>query len=223
MPGSAMYLDRMVNVEGYDAGKSPFMLTTVYLFKGSYFFQLIQPFSNFIVIRPEESVLLEGETKQEYDERQKLSMKESKQNAINAALLHLTLPPEQAEVAGSLVNFNSMNISGPSAGLVLSLEIVRQFSLEQDLSKGYKIAGTGTIDKEGAVGRVGSVRLKVKTALKKDAEIFFVPNDANKPNSNFIEAQQVNQELGNKLKVVPVSTLAEALEFLEALPTKFTQ
>lgn len=220
IPGSAIYMDKMLNINGYDNTKSDFMLTTVYMLKGNHFLRLIDPFFSFLVLRPEESVYRAGETKQEYEARQRVSMQESKENAISAALPYLGLSVVPLDEASRAINFTTKSIFGPSAGLMFSLEIVRQAGQDKELTKGYKIAGTGTINAEGEVGRVGSVRLKIKTALKKDAEIFFVPNDPDNPNSNLLEANRVNEELGNRLQVVPVSTLTEALDFLEKLPTK---
>lgn len=230
MPGSAVYMDRMLNIQGYETSKSNFMLTTVYMFKGNYFFRLIDPFFNYMILRPEQAIYRDGETKGEYTKRQEIAMQESKENAINAALSYLgftSVPLEEADVAleeaSKAINYTTKRIFGPSAGLMFSLEIVRQLDTKKDITKGYKIAGTGTINAEGKVGRVGSVRLKLKTALKKDAEIFFVPNDPDNPNSNLLEANRVNEELGNQLQVVPVSTLGDALKYLEELPVKATK
>lgn len=227
MPGSAVYMDKMLNIQGYATSKSNFMLTTVYMFKGNYFFRLIEPFFNYMILRPEQAIYRDGETKREYTKRQEIAMKESKENALNAALSYLgfsTVPTEESAVpleeARRAINYTTMSIFGPSAGLMFSLEIVRQLDPVKDITKGYKTAGTGTINAEGEVGRVGSVRLKLKTALKKDAEIFFVPNDPDNPNSNLLEANRVNEELGNRLQVVPVSSLVDALMFLEELPVK---
>ena len=46
----------------------------------------------------------------------------------------------------------------------------------QDLKAGRKIAGTGTIEKDGSVGDIGGAYLKVKSAADSGADIFFVPN-----------------------------------------------
>ena len=47
----------------------------------------------------------------------------------------------------------------------------------QDLKAGRKIAGTGTIEKDGSVGDIGGAYLKVKSAADSGADIFFVPNN----------------------------------------------
>jgi len=111
------------------------------------------------------------------------------------------------------------DIGGPSAGLMFSLEIINQMLID-DLTKGYLIAGTGTINSDGEVGQIGSPRLKVKTAAEKGAEIFFVPKDNNEWDNNEKESIQANQDLGNPLIIVPVSNLSEAVEYLRRLTEK---
>ncbi len=59
---------------------------------------------------------------------------------------------------------------------MFSLEIYNQL-MEEDLTKGYKIAGTGTIDSEGTVGPIGGIDQKIVAADKAGAEIFFAPNE----------------------------------------------
>src|SRR5699024_7358668 len=54
------------------------------------------------------------------------------------------------------VNIKSGDIGGPSAGLMFSLEIYNQLT-EKDITKGYNIAGTGAIDSDGNVERIGSI------------------------------------------------------------------
>lgn len=52
-----------------------------------------------------------------------------------------------------------------------TLEIYNSLT-DDDLTKGYKIVGTGTIDMEGNVGMIGGVKYKLKGAIKKKADIF---------------------------------------------------
>ncbi|WP_369404739.1 S16 family serine protease [Piscibacillus salipiscarius] len=58
------------------------------------------------------------------------------------------------------VEFDSGSIGGPSAGLMMSLEIYDQLTSE-DITKGYQIAGTGEIDYEGNVSRIGGIDKKL--------------------------------------------------------------
>lgn len=71
------------------------------------------------------------------------------------------------------VKVKTDEIGGPSAGLMFSLEIYNQLTSE-DLTKGYQIAGTGTIDEKGAVGPIGGIEQKIVAADKAGAEIFLL-------------------------------------------------
>ncbi|WP_052339180.1 PDZ domain-containing protein [Gorillibacterium massiliense] len=74
------------------------------------------------------------------------------------------------------VSIDAGEIGGPSAGLMFTLEIINQL-IPEDLTKGYRIAGTGTIDKDGNVGVIGGIQYKVTAADREHAEIFFAPKD----------------------------------------------
>lgn len=101
---------------------------------------------------------------------------------------------------------NTGRIGGPSAGLMFVLEIFNQLTPE-DITKGRIIAGTGTIDLNENVGRVGGVRQKVVAAKNAGADIFFVPE------GNYYQAVNV---IGN-IEVVPVSNLEDVLEYIANL------
>ena len=118
------------------------------------------------------------------------------------------------------VAINSENIGGPSAGLMFSLEVYNQI-VEEDLTKGYKIAGTGTMDAEGNVGQIGGIQHKIVAAHKEDVDIFFYPRDIMEYDTNEKEIKEQVKEEGYKdIKIVPVSTLKEAVQYLEKLPEK---
>lgn len=59
-----------------------------------------------------------------------------------------------------MVKVNAEDIGGPSAGLMFTLEILNQL-LEEDITKGYLVAGTGEIHEDGTVGRIGGIEKKV--------------------------------------------------------------
>lgn len=83
-----------------------------------------------------------------------------------------------------------------------------------DLTKGHRVAGTGTINAEGVVGAIGGVKHKIVAADREGAEIFFVPV------KNYDEAKAKADKIGTSMKLVPVSTLDEALKYMEELPVK---
>src|SRR5699024_2694229 len=114
------------------------------------------------------------------------------------------------------VNFSSGNIGGPSAGLMFALEIYDQLT-EEDLTGGLNIAGTGEIDYEGNVHRIGGVDKKVIAAHRKGCDIFFAANENGKKDSNYAVAKQSAEEIDIDMKIIPVDTFEEALTYLKEL------
>lgn len=117
------------------------------------------------------------------------------------------------------VDIESEDIGGPSAGLMFSLEILNQLTTE-DLTKGYKIAGTGTIDHNGKVGQIGGITHKITAASQEGADIFFTPKDMTSYDRNEQDVMKEVGENGYDIEVVPVATLSEAVAFLEGLDEK---
>ncbi|NEK85302.1 PDZ domain-containing protein [Blastococcus saxobsidens] len=72
------------------------------------------------------------------------------------------------------VDIQVADVGGPSAGLMLTLGILDLVG-EQDLTGGKAVAGTGTIDLQGAVGPIGGIALKMAAARDIGAELFLVP------------------------------------------------
>lgn len=99
------------------------------------------------------------------------------------------------------------NESGSSGGFMLSLAIYDRL-VEEDLTKGRKIVGTGTIDANGLVGEIGGVKYKVMGASKSKADIFFCPKE------NYEEAINTKNKYNLKIKIVKVETLQEAIDYL---------
>ncbi|WLD94357.1 hypothetical protein [Alkalihalobacillus sp. AL-G] len=117
----------------------------------------------------------------------------------------------------------STNYIGDSFGLMLSIGLVEEWE-DVDFSQDgkYKIAGTGAMAADNTVGSVGAIRHKLLTAEENQVDVFFVPADKayyiDPTFSNEYEAEQVMEEEDLQLKVVPVTTLDEALTYLENLP-----
>ncbi|TCS93103.1 SepM family pheromone-processing serine protease [Hazenella coriacea] len=115
------------------------------------------------------------------------------------------------------VTFHAEKIGGPSAGLMFSLEIVDRL-LPRDLTHGYQIAGTGTISDQGEVGQIGGIQHKIVAADRAGAEYFLCPRDLKNGDQNEKIAKQTAEKIGTSMKVIPVSTLEEAIQFLQKLP-----
>jgi PDZ domain-containing protein len=99
--------------------------------------------------------------------------------------------------------------SGSSAGLMTTLAIYDTL-IEEDLTHGLKIAGTGTISKSGLVGEIGGVNYKLKGAVMGDADIFFVPTG-----ENYEEAIKIKEEKGYDIEIVEVETFDDAVDYLK--------
>jgi PDZ domain-containing protein len=109
------------------------------------------------------------------------------------------------------VTIDVEDIGGPSAGLIFTLEIIDQLT-PGDLTKGYRIAGTGTISPEGIVGPIGGVQHKIVAASRENTQIFFVPQE------NAKDATTRAYELELDMKIVPVTTVDDALDYLRDMP-----
>ncbi|NHN28426.1 YlbL family protein [Paenibacillus agricola] len=123
------------------------------------------------------------------------------------------------------VTIKAGDIGGPSAGLMFSLEIINQL-LPEDITKGYKIAGTGTIDEKGVVGVIGGIQHKIIAADKVGADFFFAPKDVVTSAGsfpNYTDAMKRAEEIHTPMKIVPVGTLDDAIQYLSALPAKTPQ
>lgn len=117
------------------------------------------------------------------------------------------------------VFIDTNQIGGPSAGLMFTLEIYNQL-MDEDITKGYSIAGTGTITPDGTVGPIGGIEQKIVAADDAGAEIFFAPNENGAENSNYENAVITAKDINTDMKVVPVDTIDDALEFLDQLGRK---
>ncbi len=98
-------------------------------------------------------------------------------------------------------------VGGPSAGAMFALAIYDRLT-PGSLTGGQRIAGTGSIDGDGQVGRIGGVRQKMAGAAADGATIFLVPAE------NCAEAGQ-GSAFG--MTLVEVTTLDGAIDALETL------
>ena len=105
---------------------------------------------------------------------------------------------------------NKRNELGPSGGLMMALYIYNSLT-EEDITKGYEIAGTGTIDIDGKVGEIDGVKYKMIGAYKKGVRIFIVPEE------NYEDAIKVKEENKYDINVISVSTFDDALNKLKEL------
>ncbi|MFC5448297.1 SepM family pheromone-processing serine protease [Paenibacillus aestuarii] len=321
MPGTAEVIKPMVSIpKGSDTEKGTLMLTTVRVADANvvnYVIGMLHPYEE---IQPKTSVFRQGESEQEYTQRQEYVMLTSQASAIQAAYtkahipFHIShegvmvlqtlpgmagekalkpgdvllkandkeikvaqdlldslkgkkagesvditftrnkieqkasltlgvLPKQQgdtseragigvvpadmqsvkADQADEQVSIKAGEIGGPSAGLMFSLEIYNQLTPD-DITKGHKIAGTGTIDPDGTVGPIGGIQHKIIAADKQGAEYFFAPKDVTYKDgtkiTNYSDALARAKQIKTKMQIVEVGTMDDALKFLASLPAK---
>ncbi len=104
------------------------------------------------------------------------------------------------------IDFTLQDVGGPSAGLMFATGIVDKLTPE-DLTAGGHVAGTGTINPDGKVGPVGGIRQKLAGARDAGAELFLMP---------VRHCAEAEGHVPEGLTVVPVTTLAEAIESIGA-------
>ena len=105
------------------------------------------------------------------------------------------------------VDIESDNVGGPSAGFMFALGILDAVT-DGDLTRGYYVAGTGTISQDGTVGAVGGAAEKALAAEEDGAQVFLVPKE---------DSEEARRWVHN-LQIVPVEQFADAVEALCALP-----
>ena len=98
--------------------------------------------------------------------------------------------------------------SGSSGGLMMALSIYNAIS-DEDIIKGRNIAGTGTIDSDGNVGKIDGIKYKIIGAYKNKMDIVLVPKD------NYEEAKKINEENNYNLKLVKVEKFEDAIKYLK--------
>jgi len=107
------------------------------------------------------------------------------------------------------VSIDAGDIGGPSAGLAFTLEVMQQ--LGADVTHGYKVAATGVINLDGTVSAIGGVEQKTWGVRDAGAQVFLVPVDQG-------NSKTAEKFAGPNLKIIPVTSIGQALHALAALP-----
>ncbi|OKK19711.1 hypothetical protein AMK16_16780 [Streptomyces sp. CB00455] len=157
-------------------------------------------------VLPREAVYSSGGTDKEIEAHNLEEMTRSQSAAAQAALGYLHKDPKAVQV-----ELNLADVGGPSAGLLFSLGIVDKLDGDGsggDLTGGRTVAGTGTIGPDGSVGAVGGVALKTQAARRDGASVFLVPK---------AECADAQSELPEGLRLVPVTSLTDAVDALRAM------
>jgi PDZ domain-containing protein len=119
---------------------------------------------------------------------------------------------EETLIVSSAIGYQIVerNVQGNSAGLMQTLNLYNRL-VEEDITKGLRIAGTGTMDVQGRVGPIGGVRQKVITAARDGIDVFFVPD------ADYEDARAELNLLNTSMKLISVATFLEAIEALNSL------
>lgn len=105
------------------------------------------------------------------------------------------------------VDINAGDVGGPSAGLVFSLAVYDKLT-PGSLTGGKQIAGTGTIDSDGAVGPIGGIEHKLVGAKEAGAQWFLAPA---------ANCGAVGGNVPTGLRVVRVTSFAQAKAAVEQI------
>jgi PDZ domain-containing protein len=105
------------------------------------------------------------------------------------------------------VKFSVGDIGGPSAGMMFALGIIDKLTA-LDLTGGKFIAGTGEIEAGGKVDPIGGIQQKMVAARQAGATVFLAPA---------ANCSDTKGAVPSGLRVVKVSTLTQAVTYLEAL------
>lgn len=105
------------------------------------------------------------------------------------------------------VRINAGGVGGPSAGLAFALDILAE--LGRNVLHGHRIAATGELFPNGAVGPVGGLKQKTIGAREAHVDAFLVPAGDN---------TAVARKYAGGLKIIPVESFQQALHALATLP-----
>ena len=118
------------------------------------------------------------------------------------------LPP------GFDVQFNTGDIGGPSAGTAFTLTLIDQIT-KGNLMGPQNVAVTGEMDIDGNVGAIGGLSAKASAVMQMGVKYFLVPADQPKDGFDSIAAAQ--KAVGDKVKLIPIATIDDALAELRKL------
>ncbi len=107
------------------------------------------------------------------------------------------------------VSIDAGNVGGPSAGLAFALDVLEK--LGHNVDHGYKIAATGEIYLNGAVGPIGGIKQKTYGAREAGVDAFLVPAGQNATDA---------KRYADGLRIIPVKSFQQALHALATLPEK---
>lgn len=124
-------------------------------------------------------------------------------------VIGVSVDPDRPKVDSPVqVAIDSGDVTGPSAGLAWALAVVDRLT-PGSLTDGRDVAVTGEILPDGSVGPIGGIVQKVAAVKRAGVKTFLYPASTDPK-----EVRQMKAVAGDGVKVVPVATLAEAVDAL---------
>jgi PDZ domain-containing protein len=122
---------------------------------------------------------------------------------------------------GITVDFETEGIGGPSAGLAFTLTLIDEVT-PGNLMGPQRVAVTGEIDIDGKVGAIGGLSAKASAVEQTGVKYFLVPKSQPGPGKDpehpdFDSIEGARKVVGDKVEIIPVGTLDEALAVLRRL------
>ena len=158
------------------------------------------------------SVIYQRNTSAVKEEKKALKeMKISQSDAMTATKKYLAqhYPSiDTSKLSDSSLKVSLPNVGGPSGGLIFTIGLIDLLTPE-DILQGRKVAGSGTISANGTVGPIGGISEKIIAAKKAGATVLFASRD---------NCDEIARDVTG-ISVVAISTLDEALDYLQMTPT----
>ena len=171
-------------------------------------YQTVEEYSNYLQTKEvDETIEIKIKRK---EKEQIISSKIYDNNGRKILGIYLQFVREYETKPKLNLKFNESE-SGPSGGLITTLEIYNQLT-KKDLTKGKTIAGTGTIEADGTIGEIGGIEHKILGAAKAKADVFLSPGG-----DNYKDAKKYIKEKKLKIKLIKVDTIQDAIKKLEEL------
>lgn len=112
------------------------------------------------------------------------------------------------------------NSIGSSGGMMLTLAIYNSL-IEEDITHGLLICGTGTVNESGMIGAIGGIKQKISTSQLYKADIFFCPYSLDESSSeyhNYVDAYTQYQLISKPtFKLIKVTSFNDILNELERI------
>lgn len=126
---------------------------------------------------------------------------------------HFTCYDIKYDKCNPKINISKTQTVGPSGGLMQALAVYNAITTE-DVTKGWRVMGTGGINLDGEATPIGGEQQKVVTADLFSADLFFIPEE------NYESAKEMHEKKNLKFHLISVKTLDDVIAYLNGLEAK---